>query len=92
MQTLGEEIIAWIEMTCRVPEGVLVGEPIALMDWQRDAIRKTYDNPHGTTRRCIISVGRKSGKTTFASCLLLVPSRRSGGDPEFAALFDRAVA
>src|SRR5215813_6429867 len=41
------------------------------MEWQRDAIRKTYDNPH-TTRRCIISVGRKSGKTTFAACLLLV--------------------
>src|SRR5262245_47747095 len=69
--TLGEEIIAWIETTCRVPEGVLIGQPIELMDWQRDAVQKTYDNPHGT-RRCIISVGRKSGKTTFAACLLLV--------------------
>jgi phage terminase large subunit-like protein len=70
-QTLGEEVIAWIETTCRVPEGVLIGQPIELMDWQRDVIRKTYDNPHGT-RRCIISVGRKSGKTTYAACLLLV--------------------
>src|SRR5262249_37838841 len=69
--TLGEEIIAWIETTCRVPEGVLIGQPIELMDWQRDAVQKTYDNP-ATTRRAIISVGRKSGKTTFAACLLLV--------------------
>ena len=59
--TLGEEVISWIETTCRVPEGVLIGQPIELMGWQRDAIRKTYDNPHGT-RRCIISVGRKSRK------------------------------
>ena len=70
-QTLGEEIIAWIESECRVPEGALIGQPIQLMEWQRDAILKTYDNVHGT-RRCIISVGRKSGKTTFAACLLLV--------------------
>jgi hypothetical protein len=68
--TLGEEICDWIERTCRVPEGALLAQPIQLMPWQRDAIRRTYDNPHGT-RRCIISVGRKSGKTTYAACLLL---------------------
>ena len=64
--TLGEEIVAWIESVCRVPEGALIGQPIELMDWQRDAIRKTYDNPHGT-RRCIISVGRKSA-TAAGAC------------------------
>jgi len=37
-QTLGEEIIAWIEATCRVPEGVLIGQPIKLMDWQKREI------------------------------------------------------
>ena len=31
-QTLGEEVIAWIETECRVPEGVLIGQPIKLMD------------------------------------------------------------
>src|SRR5215831_17152605 len=69
--TLGQEIIGWIEATCRVPEGALVGQPIELMDWQKDAIRKIYDNPAGT-RRAIVSVGRKSGKSTCAACLLLV--------------------
>jgi len=68
--TLGEEICDWIERTCRVPEGALLGQPIQLMQWQRDAILRIYDNP-ATTRRAIISVGRKSGKTTFAACLLL---------------------
>jgi phage terminase large subunit-like protein len=68
--SLGEEICDWIERTCRVPEGALLGQPIQLMPWQRDAILKTYDNVHGT-RRCIISVGRKSGKTCYAACLLL---------------------
>ena len=70
-QTFGEEIIAWIETTCRVPEGVLIGQPIELMDWQKREILRIYDNP-ATTRRAIISVGRKSGKTTLAACLLLV--------------------
>src|SRR5262245_2689627 len=69
--TLGEEIIAWIETTCRVPEGVLIGQPIQLMDWQKREILRIYDNP-ATTRRAIISVGRKSGKTCLAACLLLV--------------------
>ena len=80
-QTFGEEIIAWIETTCRVPEGVLIGQPIELMGWQRDAIRKTYDNPHGT-RRCIISVGRKSRKDDVRGLLVARPPRGSGGDPK----------
>jgi len=34
-QTLGEEVIGWIETTCLVPEGVLIGQPIELMEWQK---------------------------------------------------------
>jgi hypothetical protein len=69
--SLGQRVIHWIETTCRVPEGALVGSQILLLPWQREAILKIYDNPAGT-RRCIISVGRKSGKTTLAACLLLM--------------------
>jgi phage terminase large subunit-like protein len=68
---LGEQIIDWIEANCRVPEGALVGQPVKLMDWQRDAILRIYDNAV-PTRRAIISVGRKSGKTSTAAFLLLV--------------------
>ena len=49
--SLGEEIIAWIERECRYPEGALVGQPIKLMEWQRDAILRIYDNP-ATRRAC----------------------------------------
>src|SRR5215831_14640064 len=67
--TLGEEVIAWIEAACRVPEGVLIGQPIELMDWQKREILRVYDNA-APTRRVIISVGRKSGKTTYAAATI----------------------
>jgi phage terminase large subunit-like protein len=68
--TLGQEIIRWIETNCRVPEGALVGQPLVLMEWQKREILRIYDNPAGT-RRAIISVGRKSGKSALCSCLML---------------------
>ena len=53
--------ISWIEGYCRVPEGALVGKPVRLRQWQRQEIRRIYDNPAGT-RRAILSFGRKNGK------------------------------
>jgi phage terminase large subunit-like protein len=61
--------IEWIESTLRVPEGKLVGQPIKLRAWQREAIVGIYDSP---TRRAIVSFGRKNGKTGLAACLLLL--------------------
>ena len=63
--------IDWIESHCLIPEGRDVGKPVALRDWQRDELRKIYDNPHGT-RRAILSFGRKNGKTALAAFLLLL--------------------
>ena len=65
------DIIAFIEQTCVVPEGRLVGQPLKLMDWQKDLLRLIYDNPEGPTRRAIVSMGRKNIKTTTSACLLL---------------------
>lgn len=70
MAKLSTRIIRWIEEFCRVPEGLLVGEPIRLGEWQKSFIRGVYDNPAGT-RRAILSMGRKNGKTTLSACLLL---------------------
>lgn len=70
-QSLGEEIIEWIEYHCYVPEGALVGQSVKLRDWQRKEIKKIYDNPR-RTRRAILSFGRKNGKTALAAFLLLV--------------------
>lgn len=69
--TRGNRNIAWIEKWLRVPEGRDVGKPVRLRKWQKDEIRKIYDNPHGT-RRAILSFGRKNGKTALASFLLLL--------------------
>jgi phage terminase large subunit-like protein len=74
--SLGEEIISWIEANCRVPEGALVGQPVVLMQWQRNAIIEIYDN-RVPTQRAIISVGRKSGKTVTAAFLLLYSTAQS---------------
>lgn len=64
-----EDNIRWIEDYCRVPDGVLVGEPVRLKDWQKEIIRGIYGTP---TRRAIVSVGRKNGKTSLSAMLLLL--------------------
>jgi phage terminase large subunit-like protein len=63
--------IAWIEEYCRIPEGRDVGQPVTLREWQRNEIRRIYDNPAGT-RRAIISFGRKNAKSTLSAFLLLL--------------------
>jgi phage terminase large subunit-like protein len=64
-------IINWIQTRCRVAEGKRIGQPFLLDDWQKREIERIYDNPLGT-RRAILSVARKCGKTGLASVLLLV--------------------
>lgn len=66
-----EKNIKWIADYCVVPEGQFTGQPLVLLPWQQDNIRRIYDNPAGT-RRAILSFGRKNGKSALASCLLLL--------------------
>jgi phage terminase large subunit-like protein len=66
----GNRVIGWIQQTCVIPEGKLVGQPVKLAPWQKHEIRRIYDNPAGT-RRAILSFGRKNAKTTLAAFLLL---------------------
>lgn len=68
--TRADKIIRFIESYCRVPEGALVGQPLRLADFQKDFIRDTYDNPAGT-RRAILSIARKNGKTGLIAGMLL---------------------
>jgi phage terminase large subunit-like protein len=63
------ENIGWIHAHCRIPEGKHVGQPVRLEDWQQKILEGIYDKP---TRRAIISFGRKNGKTSLASFLLLL--------------------
>lgn len=66
----GDDVIKWIEKACYVPEGKFAGKPVVLLPFQKDLIRKIYDNKHGT-RRAIISMGRKNAKTAISAFLLL---------------------
>lgn len=66
-----ERNIAWIERHCRIPEGTFAGKRVKLREWQKDELRKIYDNPHGT-RRAIISFARKNAKTALVAFLLLL--------------------
>ena len=67
--TKAEQIIAFIECL-KVPEGALVGQPIKLMEFQKQFIRDVYDNPH-KTHNAILSIGRKNGKSALIASLLL---------------------
>ena len=65
-----ELVIQFLEQHCKVPEGALVGQPMRLAEFQKQFIRDTYDNEHGT-RRAILSIARKNGKTGLIAGLLL---------------------
>lgn len=68
--TRGEKVCAFIERFCRVPEGAMVGAPMVLEPFQRRFVLDVYDNPAGT-RRGILSIARKNGKSGLIAGLLL---------------------
>lgn len=69
-QLTSDLVIEFIEGWCRVPEGILVGQPVKLLDFQKDFIRAVYDNPE-VTMQAILSIGRKNGKTALCAFLML---------------------
>lgn len=68
--TRAARIITFIEGFCVTPEGADVGKPLVLAEFQKDFIRDVYDNAAGT-RRAILSIARKNGKSALIAGLLL---------------------
>lgn len=68
--TRAERVIQFISRHCLTPDGAHVGKPLVLAEFQKQFIRDIYDNPHGT-RRAILSVSRKNGKSGLIAGLLL---------------------
>lgn len=68
--TRGEKVIAFIEAFCLVPEGAHVGQPMRLAPFQKDFILAIYDNK-AITRRALLSIARKNGKTGLIAGILL---------------------
>ena len=67
--TRAARIIRFIEGYLCVPEGKDVGKPMVLADFQKRFLIDVFDNPHGT-RRAILSMGRKGGKTALIAAIL----------------------
>jgi len=65
-----QRVVDFIEEFLVVPEGKDVGKPVRLRDWQLEFIDKVYGTP---TRRAILSMGRKNGKSALTAMLLLAP-------------------
>jgi hypothetical protein len=73
-----ERNIRWIEANLRVPEGAHVGRPMILREWQRDILRKIYDNLVGT-RRAIITFGRNCSSRLTSRCAVALHAHQ--GEP-----------
>ena len=76
--TRGEKVCKFIENYCLVPEGKKVGQPLRLMDFQRNFILDIYDNPKGTAR-AYLSIARKNGKTALIAAISLAHTLSGSG-------------
>lgn len=68
--TRGDRVILFIEKYCVVPEGRLIGQPMRLLPFQKKFIKDVFDNPAGT-KRGILSIARKNGKSGLIAAILL---------------------
>lgn len=72
MSDRGERVIEFIE-TLRIPEGMHVGQPFRLRDWQKEIIRRVYnpvdENGRRVVRKVLYSVAKKNGKTPFVAAI-----------------------
>lgn len=91
-------MIAFLE-TLRVPEGMLVGQPLSLRPWQKDIIKSVYDPvTSGNTRivrKAIYSVAKKNGKTPLVSGIALghlCGPESKAHEQIYSAAFDRDQA
>ena len=70
MTTHGEKVCKFIERYFLIPEGSKDGQPIKLLDFQRQFVLDVYDNPAGTSR-AYLSVARKNGKSALIAAIVL---------------------
>ena len=69
-ETRADKVIRFLSTMCLTPDGEHVGKPMVLAEYQKQFIRDVYDNPAGT-RRAILSIARKNGKSALLSGLIL---------------------
>lgn len=69
--TRAERAMRFIENTCVIPEGALVGQTVTLADFQESFFYSVYDNV-AITRRALFSIARKNAKSATIAFILLV--------------------
>jgi phage terminase large subunit-like protein len=96
-RTRAERLMNWIE-GLTVPSGIHAGRPFKLRPWQKSIVREVYATDRRgkrVVRQALLSMGRKNGKTGFASALALAhlagPEAVRGGQVLSGAA-DRAQA
>src|SRR4051812_26892202 len=69
-----DRAIAWIELLAITP-GPDAGKPLRLRPWQQDIVRgilRTDEHGRRIVRRCLVSCGRKNGKTQLIATIALL--------------------
>ena len=71
--TTGDEVCAWIEANCVFTDGVWLGQPFRLIDWQRRLLWELFEcNPVTRQRRyrtALVGLPRKQGKSEVAAAI-----------------------
>ncbi len=72
----GQFVCDFIEQFCRQSKGRWAGEPIELLDWERDYLMRLFGwrLPSGLRRflTSYLEIGKKNGKSTLVSALVIV--------------------
>lgn len=89
----GERVINFIETFCTPSQGDLAGEPLRLMEWQKDFILRLFGwkRRNGLRRftTAYLEIGKGNGKTTFLAALMAymcVADGENGADCVAAAV------
>jgi phage terminase large subunit-like protein len=69
--TDAEQVMYFIESYLCVPEGELASQNFKLLLFQECFCYSIFDAPSGRAKTAYLSVGRKAGKTTIASAIML---------------------
>jgi phage terminase large subunit-like protein len=97
-EKLGERAIRFVETFCRQSKGRWAGQPLTLLDWQRDFLMRVFGwrKPDGLRRfaRVYLEVAKKNGKSTLVSalCLYLLIADGEGAPEVYLNAVDREQA
>ena len=94
----GLDVIEFVEDFCRQCEGRWAGEPLKLLDWQKDFLMRLFGWKQADGlrryRTAYLEVAKKNGKSTLVSalCLYLLLADGEGGPQVHINAFDRDQA